>query len=303
MSGAGRWGVRYSEFGQPGFCAVIEGRCRLHARRRGAGDARRRRLRAAAGDARLHHVRLRADRAGARSTSRAVPTPTQEVRHGRAEATAGRPAVRRSFHFRLSRRRAPRGTAAGDDPCPRRPTAFRCWCASLERRRATTPSAATSYSARLVEILLIEALRAAPRDDASPSSAARAGGSAHRPGAQADARRRRAALDRRRAGARDRDVLIGLLRPLRTHRRHTPDGVSARLAHGRRQEISCAAASDRAGRGRTTRRLWLGQHLQHRLQPACRPAAGPLRARTRRGRRPDRRTGLRTRSPPAHRTT
>lgn len=29
ISGAGRWGVRYSEFGQPGFCAVIEGSCRL----------------------------------------------------------------------------------------------------------------------------------------------------------------------------------------------------------------------------------------------------------------------------------
>lgn len=29
ISGAGRWGVRYSEFGQPGFCAVLEGSCRL----------------------------------------------------------------------------------------------------------------------------------------------------------------------------------------------------------------------------------------------------------------------------------
>ena len=29
VSGAGRWAVRYSHFGQPGFCAVIEGRCRL----------------------------------------------------------------------------------------------------------------------------------------------------------------------------------------------------------------------------------------------------------------------------------
>ncbi|MBZ9798971.1 AraC family transcriptional regulator [Mesorhizobium sp. ES1-4] len=29
ISGAGRWGVRYSAFGQPGFCAVLEGRCRL----------------------------------------------------------------------------------------------------------------------------------------------------------------------------------------------------------------------------------------------------------------------------------
>lgn len=29
ISGAGRWGVRYSSFGQPSFCAVLEGRCRL----------------------------------------------------------------------------------------------------------------------------------------------------------------------------------------------------------------------------------------------------------------------------------
>ena len=29
ISGAGRWGVRYSAFGQPGFCAVLEGGCRL----------------------------------------------------------------------------------------------------------------------------------------------------------------------------------------------------------------------------------------------------------------------------------
>jgi len=29
MSGAGAWGVRYAEFGYPGFCAIIEGGCRL----------------------------------------------------------------------------------------------------------------------------------------------------------------------------------------------------------------------------------------------------------------------------------
>lgn len=29
ISGAGAWGVRYSAFGQPSFCAVLEGRCRL----------------------------------------------------------------------------------------------------------------------------------------------------------------------------------------------------------------------------------------------------------------------------------
>src|SRR3990167_4342801 len=29
ISGAGRWAVRYAEFGHPGFCAVLEGQCRL----------------------------------------------------------------------------------------------------------------------------------------------------------------------------------------------------------------------------------------------------------------------------------
>jgi AraC-like DNA-binding protein len=29
ISGAGRWGVRYTDFGHPSFCAVVEGACRL----------------------------------------------------------------------------------------------------------------------------------------------------------------------------------------------------------------------------------------------------------------------------------
>src|ERR1044072_3130733 len=29
IRGAGRWGVRYTDFGQPRFCTVIEGRSRL----------------------------------------------------------------------------------------------------------------------------------------------------------------------------------------------------------------------------------------------------------------------------------
>ena len=29
ISGAGRWGVRYSRFGHPSFCIVLEGQCRL----------------------------------------------------------------------------------------------------------------------------------------------------------------------------------------------------------------------------------------------------------------------------------
>ncbi|MFZ2868927.1 AraC family transcriptional regulator [Zavarzinia sp.] len=30
ISGAGAWGVRYTDFGEPSFCVVLEGRCRLH---------------------------------------------------------------------------------------------------------------------------------------------------------------------------------------------------------------------------------------------------------------------------------
>nr|WP_319944227.1 cupin domain-containing protein [Mesorhizobium sp. AR10] len=30
ISGAGAWGVRYTEFGEPSFCTVLEGSCRLH---------------------------------------------------------------------------------------------------------------------------------------------------------------------------------------------------------------------------------------------------------------------------------
>ena len=29
ISGAGRWGVRYADFGHPSFCTVLDGRCRL----------------------------------------------------------------------------------------------------------------------------------------------------------------------------------------------------------------------------------------------------------------------------------
>lgn len=36
ISGAGRWGVRYSAFGEPSFCVVLEGRCLLRVERQDA---------------------------------------------------------------------------------------------------------------------------------------------------------------------------------------------------------------------------------------------------------------------------
>jgi AraC-like DNA-binding protein len=90
ISGAGRWGVRYSDFGQPSFCAVLEGRCRL------AVDGQRV-LTLEAGD----FVLLPATPGFTLSGFDAVkpmlvdpklaPAPSAEVRHG---SRGGRPDVR-----------------------------------------------------------------------------------------------------------------------------------------------------------------------------------------------------------------
>jgi len=90
ISGAGRWGVRYADFGQPSFCAVLEGSCRL------AVDAQEP-VTLAAGD----FVLLPATPGFVLSGFEAVrperidpklaPAPTGEVRHG---TRGGRPDVR-----------------------------------------------------------------------------------------------------------------------------------------------------------------------------------------------------------------
>jgi AraC-like DNA-binding protein len=90
ISGAGRWGVRYSEFGQPSFCAVLEGSCRL------AVDGQRA-LTLEAGDFVLLPATpgftisgfepVRPDRVDPRVS----PAPTAEVRHA---TRGGRPDVR-----------------------------------------------------------------------------------------------------------------------------------------------------------------------------------------------------------------
>jgi len=90
ISGAGAWGVRYSEFGQPGFCAVIEGGCRL------AVDGE-----APVGLEQGDFVLLPATPAFTMSSldgvaprsidPKVTPAPTEEVRHGRQD---GPPDVR-----------------------------------------------------------------------------------------------------------------------------------------------------------------------------------------------------------------
>ena len=166
ISGAGRWGVRYSDFGHPSFCAVLEGRCRL------AVDGQRA-LALEAGDfvllpatpgftmSSLEPVRP------VRIDPKVTPAPTGEVRHG---TRGGPPDVRllggyfvfdspdaallvsllpALVHVRGAERLSVLVRLVGEEASERR----------TGRDLVLT---------RLVEVLLIEALRSTSGDDAPP---------------------------------------------------------------------------------------------------------------------------------------
>jgi AraC-like DNA-binding protein len=166
ISGAGRWGVRYSAFGEPSFCAVLEGSCRL------AVDGHRP-LTLEAGDFVLLPATpgftmsgfepARVERLDPRVMSKVVG----EVRHG---TRGGRPDVRllggwfvfdspdsgllvsllpSLVHVRGVERLAALVRLVGEEASDSRPG----------RDLVLT---------RLVEVLLIEALRATPNEDAPP---------------------------------------------------------------------------------------------------------------------------------------
>jgi AraC-like DNA-binding protein len=90
ISGAGRWAVRYSDFGQPSFCAVLEGSCRL------AVDGQNP-LTLEAGDFVLLPATPGFTLSGFEAVSpkridpKRMPAPTGEVRHG---TRGGTPDVR-----------------------------------------------------------------------------------------------------------------------------------------------------------------------------------------------------------------
>ena len=166
ISGAGRWGVRYTAFGEPSFCAVLEGKCRL------AVDAHRP-LTLEAGDfvllaatpgftmSSLEPGRL--ERFDPQVTSKVLG----EVRHG---TRGGRPDVRLLggwFAFGST------DTALLMSLLPslvhvrgveRLSTFVRLVGEEASERRAGRELVLT----KLVEVLLIEALRATPGDDAPP---------------------------------------------------------------------------------------------------------------------------------------
>jgi AraC-like DNA-binding protein len=166
ISGAGRWGVRYSDFGQPSFCAVLEGRCRL------AVDGQHP-LALEAGDFVLLPATPGFTMTGlepvtpTRIDPKVTPAPTGEVRHG---TRGGRPDVRllggyfvfdspdaellvsllpALVHVRGVERLSVLVRLVGEE--------------SNERR-----SGRDLVLTRLVEVLLIEALRTHSGDDAPP---------------------------------------------------------------------------------------------------------------------------------------
>lgn len=166
ISGAGRWGVRYSKFGKPSFCAVLEGRCRL------AVDGHEART-IEAGDFVLLPATPGFTMSGfepvtpARLDPNATAGLTGEVRHG---TRGGRPDVRLQggyflflspdaellvsllpglLHIRGVERLSTLVGMVG------------------EESTASRPGRDIALS-HLVALLLLEALRATPSDDAPP---------------------------------------------------------------------------------------------------------------------------------------
>jgi len=166
ISGAGRWGVRYSAFGEPSFCAVLEGSCRLsvdghHPLTLEAGDFVL--LPATPGFTMSGFEPVRLERFDPQVTSKIAG----EVRHG---TRRGRPDVRLLggwFVFGST------DTALLVSLLPslvhvrgveRLSTLVRLVGEEASERRAGRDLVLT----KLVEVLLIEALRATPGDDAPP---------------------------------------------------------------------------------------------------------------------------------------
>ena len=166
ISGAGRWGVRYSDFGQPSFCAVLEGSCRL------AVDGQRA-LTLEAGDFILLPATPGFTLSGfepvnpERIDPKLTPSPTGEVRHG---TRGGRPDVRLLG-----------GYFVFDSPDAALMVSLLpavVHVRGIERLSVLVGLVADESTAqrsgrdlvltRLVEVLLIEALRSTSGDDAPP---------------------------------------------------------------------------------------------------------------------------------------
>jgi hypothetical protein len=273
ISGAGRWGVRYSEFGQPSFGAVLEGRCLLAVDSHPA-------LTLEAGDFVLLPATPGFTLSGFEPVSPSASTQGHacadgEVRHG---TRGGRPDVRLLggyFVFDSPDRVAP-GLAAAGVVHVRGVERLSVLVRTRRRRsRATRGRAATSVLTRLVEVLLIEALRAT-RGETALRASARLADARLAPAIRqmhASSARRGPWPSWRRVAALSRSAFFE--RFTRTVGLPPMEYLLAwRMAVAR----GSAPPHDLAHRrGRRARRLRLGEHLQHRLQPARGPASQSVR--------------------------
>jgi AraC-like DNA-binding protein len=166
ITGAGRWGVRYSDFGQPSFCTVLEGRCRL------AVDGQEP-VTLEAGDFVLLPATPGFILCGFEPVTPACidpkvkSAPTGEVRHG---TRRGPPDVRLlGGYFVFSSPNA--ALLVSLLPALVRVRAVERLSVLVrlidEESREGRPGRELVL-ARLVEVLLVEALRAAPGEDAPP---------------------------------------------------------------------------------------------------------------------------------------
>lgn len=163
ISGAGAWAVSYSEFGQPGFCAVIEGRCRLAV----AGEAP---AILEEGDFVLLPATPAFTMSGfepatpRRMDPHVSPTPGEEIRHGRRDGPADVRLQGGYFMFgspdaALIVSLLPSMIHIHGDP--RLATLVRLFGEEAGRQRAGRDL----ILSRLIEVLLVESLRAVQDTD------------------------------------------------------------------------------------------------------------------------------------------
>jgi AraC-like DNA-binding protein len=166
ISGAGRWGVRYGDFGQPSFCAVLEGSCLL------AVDGQQP-ITLAAGDFVLLPATPGFTLSGFEPVTpididpKAAPAPTDEIRHG---TQGGPPDVRLLGGFLLfdSPDAALLVSLLPAQMHVRGVERFAMLVRLVGEEAVRQRTGRDLVLTRLVEVLLIEALRSTPGEDAPP---------------------------------------------------------------------------------------------------------------------------------------
>ena len=166
ISGAGAWAVRYSAFGQPSFCAMLEGECEL------AVDGQQP-LTLAAGDFLLMPATPGFTMSGTAPAApvfmdpKSMPPPEGEIRHGRRE---GPPDVRMlGGYFAFDSPDAALMVSLLPSVLHLRGIGRLPLLVQLVREESLEQRQGRELVlARLVEVLLIEALRGAPTEGAPP---------------------------------------------------------------------------------------------------------------------------------------